>query len=268
MTTEARGSWAAGVAVMTALTLGAGCEDAPATPLAPTSSALASAAPKTAEAKRVVVDTASSKVTFVMDAALEKIHGEAPKSASGELFVDLADLTKTTGLLKVDLMELVLYQQKREDEKSDFGERQKSDLQNEHMRTWLQISPDAPEADREKNRYVEFKIEKVDEVSAANVMEMKGDERTVTATVSGELRLHGRSANKKAKVEVAFSFRGEALEQVRIKTLEPVPVGLEEHDVKPRETFGQLAKKTLGALGSKVASEAPVMIEVTATATP
>jgi hypothetical protein len=259
-----------GVVMGTALLGSVGaCEDAPSAALAPTSSALASAAPKTAEAKRVVVDPASSKVTFVMDAALEKIHGDAPKSASGELFVDLADLTKTTGLIKIDLMELVLYQQQREDEKSEYGERKKSDLQNEHMRTWLQISPDAPEADREKNRFVEFNIEKVDEVSASDVMKMTGDERTITATVSGELRLHGRSSKKKAKIEAAFRFKGDAFQDVRIKTLEPVPVGLEEHDVKPRETFGQLAKKTLGALGSKVANEAPIMIEVTAaTASP
>lgn len=258
-------SW---IGIALACAASVGCDDKPTETLAPVSSSLAPAQPKTAESKKLVVDAASSQVTFLMDAPLEKIHGDAPKSASGELFVDPTDTTKTTGLIKIDLMELVLYQQKRDDEKSDYGTKKKDDTQNEHMRTWLEISPDTPENVREENRWVEFKIEKVDEASVKNLTEVKGDERIMTATVSGELRLHGRSAKKQAKIEVKFQFKDDKIAGVTVKTLEPVKVGLEEHEVKPREAFGKLAQKTLGALGSKVATEAPVLIEFSATVAP
>src|SRR5881394_1733163 len=88
-----------------------GCKEKPSAQLAPTASAL-QAAPAAASATRFSVDTASSKVTFLMDSPLEKIDGDASGGLSGDLFVDLSDLGKSTALVKVDLQNLVLYQQK------------------------------------------------------------------------------------------------------------------------------------------------------------
>jgi hypothetical protein len=49
-----------------------------------------------------------------------------------------------------------------------------------------------------------------------------------------------------------------------VRTLEPLRIGLEEFDVRPREAFGKLAQKTLDALGTKVAKEAPLQVEFSA----
>lgn len=245
-----------------ALALGlSGCEDKPSGRLAPVSSSLAPARPASEASQKFEVEQKSSQVDFLMAAPIERIHGKAPESASGELNVDLSDITKSNGLIKVDLDKLALYHSRRDDEKGKFGEEDKNENQNKHMRTWFQISDDAPKEMREQNRYVEFKLDKVDSASAKNVLAMKGSERKITATVSGDFRLHGRKVKKTAKLELTFKFDGKMPVSVHVKTAEPVDVSLEAHDIKPRETFEKLASKTLGALGQKVAKTAPVSLE-------
>ena len=86
----------------------------------------------------------------------------------------------------------------------------------------------------------------------------------ITSTVVGDFRLHGRKNEKRAKVEVTFAFAGDKPESVKVRSLEPLPIGLDEFDVHPREAFGKLAAKTLSALGSKVATAAPVRLDLTA----
>jgi DNA replication initiation complex subunit (GINS family) len=242
----------------------AACDSKPAAPLAPAASALPAAEKRSESAKTFAIEAASSKVTFLMQAPFEKIHGDAEGSAKGELFIDPSDISKTAGLIEIDLDKLVLYQQKRQDEKSDYGERKKSDQQNEHAKTWLEISPDAPAAERELNRWVQFRIDKVIESSAPDVSKLTGAERKITATVEGELRLHQRKVRKQAKVEATFKYDGDKPVSVSIKTTAPVVVDLDAHDVRPRELFGKLAQKTLSDMGQKVAKEAPIEFQISA----
>lgn len=244
----------------------AACDSKPAAPLAPAASALAAAEKRSESAKPFAIDAAGSKVTFLMHAPFEKIHGEADGSARGELFIDVADIGKTSGLIEIDLDKLVLYQQKREDEKSEYGERKKSDKQNEHAKAWLEISPDAPAAERELNRWVQFRIDKVIESSASDLGKLSGAERKITATVEGELRLHQRKVRKQAKVEATFVYDGDRPTGVSIKTTAPVVVDLDTHDVRPRELFGKLAQKSLSDMGQKVAKEAPIEFQLSAKA--
>ncbi|MCA9598940.1 MAG: YceI family protein [Myxococcales bacterium] len=251
---------ALGVALLTV-----GCDDKPSKPLAPTASALAPA-DKPAGATTLKVESKGSKVEFLMNAPIEKINGVVEDGAEGEINVDPKDVSKTTALIKVDLDKLTLYQQKREDEKGEFSERAKNDQQNAHARNWLEISEDAPKDKREENRWAEFKIERVVEPTAKDLTTMKGAERKVTGWATGEFRLHGRKQEKRVKIEASFEFDGDKLTGVKVKTLEPMNVGLEEFDVKPREAFGKLAQKTLGALGNKVAQEAPIELTLSAKA--
>ncbi len=238
-----------------------GCDDKSSGKLAPVSSALAPAKPHSKVSVKFEVEQKSSQVSFLMAAPIERIHGKAPESVAGDLFIDLSDIEKSNGLIKVDLDKLAVYQSKRKSEQDKFGDEQKNDNQNEHMKTWLQISDDAPPAIREQNRYVEFKIDKIDSASNKNVLDMKGSERKVTMTVTGDFRLHGRKVKKTAKLTATFKFDGDKPTGVHVQTDEPVLVGLSEHDIKPRETFEKLAAKTLSALGSKVAEKAPVTLD-------
>jgi hypothetical protein len=250
------------------------CEkEAPPKDLAPVASA-ALDAPMRASAKAVhlAVDTPTSSVKFLMDSPLEKIDGDAPASATGELAVELEDLAKSTGIVKIDLDKLTLYQQKRNEGSGSFTERQKNDKQNEHARDWFQIVPHEGVTTPEqvaKNRIAEYRIESVTP-SVPNVLALSGAERKVTATVNGTLHLHGRQAKKSAKVELTFRFAGDKLESVGVKTLEAFPVSLVEFEINPRDGLGKLTKSVTdaiaGTLKGKLATEAPVMLELTAKA--
>lgn len=220
----------------------------------------AAAAPSTAAFN---VD-ATSDVTFLMEAPVENIRGRAPNSVSGALSFNLTDLTQSSGLIKIDLDELTVYQTTRDDADAEWGEETKNDVQNEHMKNWLQISADAPAEMREANRYIEFRMNTLETPSQADVTAMDGAERTVTALVQGDFRLHGRTAAKTARVELTFVFEGDTAKSVRVRSLEPVAVSLVEHEVQPRETFAKLAQKALSDLGAKVSDTAPVTFSFSA----
>jgi len=260
--------WLAALAFAAAL--GCSKKEAPANLAAVSSASLE--APKSASSGAVIVsvDTPTSSVKFLMDSPLEKIDGDAPGSASGELALDLGDLSKSTGLVRIDLDKLSLYQQKRPDGSGEYQARTKNPLQNEHARDWLQLVPHEGEVTPEQvaqNRTAEFRIEKV-EPAASSVLALSGPERKVVATVSGTLRLHGRQAPESAKVELDFHFTGDHFDSVGVKTLEPFSVDLEKFEIHPRDGAGKLVKSITDALSStlkgKVKSEAPVLIELTA----
>jgi len=241
--------------------------------LAPTASALEAAMPKAPTATAFAVDSSTSSFTFLMDSPLEKIDGDAPKSLQGELYIDPVDLTKSTALVKADLNKLTIYQQKRPDGNGGYGERVKSDKQNEHARGWLQLDRKEKEVTAEQAetfRWAEIKILKLDNLSATDVTKMTGPERKVTATVSGDFRLHGRKATKSAKVALNFKYTGDKLDAVECKTLEPFVIPLEEFEIHPRDAEGKIVSSIADALSSnlkgKVSKDAPVTISFVAKA--
>lgn len=257
-------SWMPIVVVALASTFGVGCEEEKPTTLAPTATALASSkAPATAEAKTYEVDKASSKVEFMMEAPQEKIRGRVTGATDGELSVDPTDITKTKGRLNVDISGIELFQTVAND-KGEFAAETKSDKQNEHARAWLEISPDTPEDVRAANSKVQFVLSKIDGASTKDISKMTGAERKVTFKATGDFLLHGRKTEKTAELEATFKYEGDKLTSVDVKTSKPLTIGLEEHDVKPREAFGKLAQKTLQALSPKVAKDALVSMEFTA----
>jgi hypothetical protein len=249
-----------------------GCKDKAKVELAPVASAL-EAAPAVVAATQFSVDSASSKVTFLMDSPLEKIDGDASGGLSGDLFVDLTDISKSTALVKVDLQKLVLYQQKRAGDQGAYSERKKNELQNTHARNWLQIvarEGDVTPAQAEANRWVEFKIAQLESASLRDVATAPGTARTLTATASGEFRLHGRKQIKRAKLEITVDYQGDKAQSIHVKTVEPLTIGLEEFEVNPRDDAGKFVKSLTEALSStlknKVAQEAPIVLDFVANA--
>jgi hypothetical protein len=241
--------------------------DKPAVTVAPTSSALAAPKPATMEAKKLTVDKATSKVDFLMEAPEEKIHGKVHGATTGELSIDFMDVTKSTGLIEVDLSGFELFQTKAAKD-GKFGDEVKVDKQNEHARTWLEISPDAPEEVRKKNSVVQFSITSIEAMGEKNIAKMTGPERKVMLKVTGDFRLHEHKTQKSAELEATFKFDGDKPVSVAVKTVKPFAVGLAEHDVKPRDAFGKFAVKTLDILAPKVAKDASVSLEYTAKVAP
>ncbi|MDC0720038.1 hypothetical protein [Nannocystis bainbridge] len=213
----------------------------------------------------LAIDGASGQLGFAMEAPIEKIRGKVPASAlSGEVWLDPTDLAKSRGLVRVDLRQLELYQRTVPEGGKEFGEEIKSDTQNEHARHWLEISPDTPADELAKNSVVEFALARISDASATDLSKVTGSERTVTFTASGEFLLHQRKAEKSVKLEAVFRYDGDALREVHVKSVEPLTIGLDEYDVRPRTGFSQLAAKTLEQLAPKVAKEAQVSLEFVA----
>lgn len=228
---------------------------------------LAVAAPKSAEAQKFVVDAGSGKLGFEMVAPIEKIRGKLPAEAlTGEVFIDVTDITKTTGLVHVDIGELELFQQLAPAEGQEYGEEKREQKQNDHARAWLEIGPDTPPDQLAKNRLIEFSLTSIADASTTDLTKLTGAARKVTFTANGEFLLHQRKASKSVQLEATFTFAGDKATAVAIKSVRPLAIGLDEYDVRPREGFGKLAQKTLSALSSKVAKEAAVSLEFTAKA--
>jgi len=248
---------------LTAVMALAGCSKEESVDLAPTAAALEAAKPKSAQGAAMEIVKDSSQVSFVMDAPLEKIRGKLIGSTTGTIQVDPTDITRSNGLIRIDIGGIELFQTVADDN-GEFGGEKKSEVQNQHARAWLEISDDAPPAVRRENQVVEYKIDEIREASAKDLTKLTGPKRTVTAGVTGDFRLHRRKVKKSARVEVTFNYAGDRLDSATFKTVEPVVVSLEEHDVRPREAFGKLAQKTLAALSPKVAKEARVSFELEA----
>jgi hypothetical protein len=233
-------------------------------------SASAAALPAPA-ARPFGIDSASSRLSFVMDSPLEKIHGEAAGAVSGELLVDLAEITRTTGTIVVDLDRLKLSQERRKDEKQKFSESKENEKQNQEAREWLQLEAregEIAEEQAKRNRRPEFRVERIENPSATDIQGLVGAQRAVGLTAVGNLLLHGRTSRKKQRLELVFDYSGDQITQVHVKTAEPLRVSLEEHDVNPRSRAGRLLKPLADALAreydKRITAEVPVEIEFTA----
>lgn len=245
-----------------------GCGDKKDGPkLAPAASALASSTPPpSAMATRFAIDP-KSETTLMLDAPDLMIKAKT-NAAAGALDIDLKNLTNSRGEVKVDLATIVM---------STYGnERDKT--QTIHARTWLEVGDgiDGKLDDKlkEQHRYAVYAIRSIENPSATDVTKVAptkdgGDElRTVTMTTKGELLIHGHKVDREGEVEVAFRYDGGAPpdkpKSVTVKSKKPFRVILAEHDVKPRDGFGKIAKGSFNLLGTKVADNADISLDLRA----
>jgi len=253
--------------IIAVIAFAAGCTQEEAKPdkptLAPTATALAPAKPAAMDAKKLTIEKAGSKVDFVMEAPQEKIVGHVPGTTTGDLQIDFMDVTKSTGLVSVDISGIEIFQAKA-DKDGKFGEEKKVDAQNEHARAWLEIGEKADAEARKRNSLSQFSIKSVQAMGEKDLGKLKGAERKVMLKVTGDFLLHGHKNEKTAEVEATFKFEGDKPVSVAVRTVKPFAIGLAEYDVKPRDTVGKLLQKGLDALAPKVAKDAEVSLQFTA----
>lgn len=234
-----------------------------ATTLAPASSALtaSSAGVAATSAGHWVIDPKST-AQVDMPGLKEHITGDTT-AATGTLDVTPQDLGQSRGLVKIDLATFATH---------TFGTSDDAD-QTKHARTWLEAVVDGKT--NEEMRYAEFAIRSIDGLSAtdlskvAPVHEGADDVRTVTMTVHGELRIHGRKVQKDDAVEAAFHYPAGAPAdakpmRIEVKSKQPLHVVLKEFDVQPRDPTGKALAWTTSLL-SKVAESADVSFDLGAT---
>jgi head-tail adaptor len=237
--------------------------------LAPVASSLApsTAAAPGATIKKFTVD-GTSKASIEMEAPKEKIKAQA-SGGSGTIDIDIANLANSRGEVKMDLATLAT---------NTFGEQEKNTSQTVHARTWLEVadgeSGKLDDKTKETNRWAVYAIRSIENPSATDLTKVAptkdgaDDVRTVTLTTKGELLVHGHKVERDADVEVAFHYdSGGAADKPKsltIKTKKPFRVVLAEHDVKPRDGFGKLAKGSFHLLGTKVADNAEIGLDLRA----
>lgn len=234
--------------------------------VAPAASSLAPsmAAPKAATVKFVVDPTTTT--SLLMDGPLEKIKARTD-GAAGTLDVDLTDVTASRGEVRIDLTTLTM---------STFGSKSKDEQQTTHARTWLEVA-DGEDGKldptlKEQNRYAVYAIRAIEGASATDVTKVAptkdgtDDVRTVTMTTKGELLVHGHKVARDADVELSLRYEpGAAVDKPKaltVKTRKPFRVVIAEHDIKPRDGFGKIAKSAFHLLDTKVADHADVTLDL------
>jgi hypothetical protein len=230
--------------------------------LAPSASSLAPSTAVAGKTFKVVIDP---KGTASIDMPAPKLHITASTSASaGSLDIDAANLEGSRGEVKIDLTTLVTTTYKDAQDAKQTG----------HARCWLEVADceEGKHAEDVKavNRYAVYAIRSIANASASDLAKVSPtkdgpDEiRTVTLTTKGELLIHGHKVEREADMEVQFRYApGAAVDKpraVELKTKRPLRVTLAEHDVKPRDSLGKIAKNAFNLLGTKVADTADISL--------
>jgi polyisoprenoid-binding protein YceI len=265
---RALGGLVTATCVALALASVAGCDDKKDGPkLAPSASALASSVPPpSAMATKFVIDP-KSETSLMLEAPDLTIKAKT-SAAAGALDIDLKNLSNSRGEVKIDLSTIVM---------STYGS-EKDKTQTIHARTWLEVADGEEgkldEKVKEQNRYAVYAIRSIENPSATDVTKIAptkdgtDEVRTVTMATKGELLVHGRKVDRDGEVEVAFRYEPGAApdkpKAITVKSKKPFRVILAEHDVKPRDGFGKIAKGSFNLLGTKVAENADISLDLRA----
>jgi hypothetical protein len=236
------------------------------TTTATSASALApSVAAPTSMALKLKVDPAGH-TEIDMPGPNEHIKAETT-AAMGNVDLDLMNIPATRGEIKVDLQSLNL---------KTFDDAAKNKSQTEHAQTWLEAASKLKPEVVAANRYAVFAIRSVENASIVDLTKAPlapgkdgKMEKKLTATVKGDFLIHQLKKDKSVDVDITFVYPAGAKpedkpESVLIKTKSPLVVTLEEHDIKPRDNVGSIAKEAFKLLGTKVADTASVTFEIKA----
>lgn len=261
-----------GVAVFAAFGVALGsvaaCKGGDARNAAPAAKDLAPSSPEPHGPITAFVVDASGKTTIDMPGLKEDIKADTT-AATGSLAVDTANLANSRGEVKIDLSTLATH---------TFDDAEKNASQTRHARTWLEAVVDGKAS--EAHRWAVFAVRAVDDLSAMDLSTVarsrdgKDEVRVVTATVHGEVLVHGHKVNRDVPVVLTFRYPPEAAPSsgaspvaLRIQTRQPMRLVLKEHEIVPRDPIGTALQWT-ATLVSKVAQTADVSVDLTATSAP
>ncbi len=218
-----------------------------------------------------------SETTFVLAAKEGRVAGSF-RVARGELETDLYDLGQTRGSILVDLASVMI-------EGADGGDDR---MAAETAQNWLAVGASVPEAEREKLRWARFRIERVEHLrvrapqqgrrprgparASAGAPSVGGAEmdevRESELDAVGKLLVHGYEVELRVPVTLLFHYQGEPAPgrkptRVDIATRSAIPVLLDAHDIRPRDSAGNLLARDLRLLGTKIGREASVSARLT-----
>jgi polyisoprenoid-binding protein YceI len=196
------------------------------------------------------------KMTFLIDAPLEKIKGQA-EDVQGTISLDPSDLSKTRGELGFKMATLTT---------TTFGKAKDDAAQSEHARNWMQVGPESAEADKARYAWSKFTVRSVEATPGklADAREENGV-RTVKGKVTGDLEVHGVKSPKTFAFTATIKGPVDAPTEVTIKSDAPFDLSMKEHQIMPRDKIGGLLSGALDKIGKKIDDKVQVSLELTAT---
>jgi hypothetical protein len=185
--------------------------------------------------------------------------------ATGELEVELDDLSRTTGRVAFDLTTLELIS----------GDGLVDGPNTARAVDGLELGVGVAAGRRETMRQVLFEVTALD---AGHLVSAPAEERPARRrelvsqwAVRGELSLHGVRAPESAEVTLTLVPGPEPAgppAELLIRSRRPLVVELGTHDIRPRERRGLSVSKDHGALGDGVGREVRVSFELRFTPRP
>lgn len=214
--------------------------------------------------RRVRYGLAGSRVDFELPAKRATPKGKLG-GATGELDVDLDDLSHTTGRVAFDLSTVEL-----------AGDDGLIDGPNTaRALDWLELGVGIAADRRDSLRQVLFELRSLD---AGHVVSAPAEDRPTRRrelssqwTVRGELSLHGVRAPESAEVTLTLVPGPDPAgppAELLIRSRSPLVVQLGTHDIRPRERRGPSVSKDHAVLGDSVGREARVSFELKFTPRP
>ena len=222
-----------------------------------------------------------SAVRVTLHTREAKVAGEI-RGITGQLDVDLLDLARTRGTVRVDVASILV---------TVADEPWPSREATTEARNWLDLGASKPEVERELNRWAEFVIAEIREPSARAAHEGRrakrrplppptsqtaqqpaaaaadggppagGEIREVTFEARGALSLHKYRVERTVLMRARFHYSGPAAagskpSRIVFETRKPLTLSLAAYDIKPRDGAGTFVSRDLRLLGTKVARDA------------
>lgn len=171
----------------------------------------------------------------------------------GRVDVDYSELVRTRGNIRVDLLSL----------SASGGEGGQVDPSlTRRAFDWLELGSLVPQADRDQNRWAELRLTALAVEEEGHATPSRKGARRGHAVGYAELTLHRFRVPVTVDLEVELDGAEGIPESLRIRTRRPLTVPLAAHDILPRASDGTLATESLGALGTQVAREGRVTVDM------
>jgi hypothetical protein len=223
--------------------------------------ASASAAPSSRAAlnapRRARYTLAKSRVEFELPARRSTPRGRFG-TLRGELDIDLADPSRTTGTIDVELDSLEL---------SGASAAESAPELTARALAWLELGRGVSEERRSQGRIATFTLRALE--GGAEPDRRGGSEpqrlRTSDWTARGDLALHGVRAPVTSGVSVLVSSTPDGTArpaELVIRSRRPLVIPLSTHDIRPRDDNGVSLPREVSLLGDSVGREVRVSFEL------
>ncbi len=203
----------------------------------PSGSASAPTKPAVGTRTRYRYDPSASKVVFSLPAKLATPRGSLG-AASGELEFTEPNYAKPSARLSFDLASLTL----------QGAEGAEDPELTRRARDWLEVA-----SEKAHFRAAVFELDSLD------LEARPGKSSEASGTLRGRLSLHGFRVPVESLVSVERRADGSRLV---VRSVRPLTLKLDEHDIKPRNARGEPVASELKLLGSDIGREARIDFEL------